>query len=59
MKEKFNLVDINLNDIISLSEYKIDLNELNECYLIINKLYVKEENSNSISTSSLSTNVSN
>ena len=59
MKEKFNLDDINLNDIISLSEYKIDLNELNECYLIINKLYVKEENSNSMSTFSLSTNISN
>ena len=41
MKEKFNLVDINLNHIISLSEYKIDLNELNECYLILKKLFNK------------------
>ena len=37
MKEKFNLVDINLNHIISLSEYKIDLN----CYLILKKLFNK------------------
>ena len=59
MKEQFNLVDINLNHIITLSEYKIDLNELNECYSIINKLYVKKENSSSISTSFLSTNISN
>ena len=41
MKEKFNLDDINLNDIISLSEYKIDSNELNECYLILEKLFDK------------------
>ena len=41
MKEKFNLVDINLNHIITLSEYKIDLNELNECYLILKKLFNK------------------
>ena len=41
MKEKFNLVDINMNDVISLSEYKIDLNELNECFLIIQKLFDK------------------
>ena len=41
MKEKFNLVDINLNDIISLSEYKIDLNELNECYSLLQKLFDK------------------
>ena len=27
MKEKFNIIDINLNDVISLSKYKIDLNE--------------------------------
>ena len=41
MKEKYNLVDINLNDVISLSEYKIDLKELNECFLIIQKLFDK------------------
>ena len=41
MKEKFNIIDINLNDVISLSEYKIDLNELNECFLIIQKLFDK------------------
>ena len=41
MKEKFNLVDINMNDVISLSEYKIDLKELNECFLIIQKLFDK------------------
>ena len=57
MKEKFNLVEININDLISLSEYKIDLNELNECYSIIKKLYDKEENITS--NSSLSTKVSN
>ena len=57
MKEKFNLVDININDLISLSEYKIDLNELNECYSIIKKLYDKEENLTN--NSSLSTKNSN
>ena len=41
IKEKYNLVDINLNDVISLSEYKIDLKELNECFLIIQKLFDK------------------
>ena len=41
MKEKFNIIDINLNDVISLSEYKIDLKELNECFLIIQKLFYK------------------
>jgi hypothetical protein len=57
MKEKFNLVEININDLISLSEYKIDLNELNECYSIIKKLYDKEENLTN--NSSLSTKNSN
>jgi hypothetical protein len=41
IKEKFNLVDININNVISLSEYKIDLNELNECFWLQQKLFEK------------------
>ena len=46
MKEKFNLVDINLNDVIYLSEYKIDINELNECFLLLQKFFDKLKNQN-------------
>jgi hypothetical protein len=46
MKEKFNLVDINLNDVIYLSEYKIDINELNECFLLLQKFFDKLKTQN-------------
>jgi hypothetical protein len=40
MQNKLNLhLNFNINDIINLSDYKIDLNELNQCYNLIKKLY--------------------
>jgi hypothetical protein len=40
MQNKLNLhLNFNINDIINLSDYKIDLIELNQCYNLIKKLY--------------------
>jgi hypothetical protein len=40
MQNKLNLhLNFNINDIINLSDYKIDLFELNQCYNLIKKLY--------------------
>jgi hypothetical protein len=61
LKNYLHLDSINLKEIMNLSEYLIDINEVNECYNLFRKIYIDESqliNSKSDSLKSLSTTIS-
>ena len=65
LKQKYNLININLKELISLSQYGLDEREIQECASLINKLEVainekrNNQKDNSKAVSSINTNNTN
>ena len=65
LKNKYNLKDINLKELISLSEYDLDEREIQDCATLINKLEAaiiekrNSQNNNSKPESNINTNNTN